>query len=764
MDPTYKTFCENLELCLSGHEDGMPADEDLLVRQRNQIRNLVRLETEFRDAVLASRWGEDVYRDFVTYILHTKRNILAARPFFRERHTVFTRFISKAFKEGNHKPLLRFRFNWSFIAWALNSRPWPKNSKVVKIANAVNKQRMDILEQNLPLAISQARIFWGKVPRSHLSYMDIVQIQAQGLLLAVDKFVPPNDARLSEKQSLARYRSFRAVAIGIMRRDRVNHYCLDSEVILTTCDGHQKKIKDFVPGDHVWGVDSNGRRIRTRVLRLHDQKIQNGYRVTFDDGYEVVCSRDHKFLTSVGMVPLKDIGTLGVLCDLQAQDVRLGSPLRSDFSNAKGGHPAREELSKMPGVVSSGSFGPVYSVSYPASGGMEVSVWRDICEQGFPGDSSQNLPQVYRTNKKQSLVTDRMGEVVGRESGIGSCFAEEKTRKVLGYVAAESRVAYADGRGSGIGDEAMARAKSRAIFGTPGQCPKQEKKFQNGAVASFVRDSDMERGADKMWGGEKTGRFYQSRRHLLGRNRRGVSLYQFGDPNFFQGLTRNHSAEGCDVESRGSEERGCYTGQDGFDVLLWSRETTEAAVAGVVTKDAPLASTGSLVLRRVVHICPVGKRRMYDLEVDHPKHNFLLPNGIVTSNSETLIHFYPKDKLKMYQANKILAKSVRQGLTESDFDALAKEVSTNLIDSGISTTGDELQSLLHAGSTVSADQTSDRHDDEDTLLDRYESALAGPEELYQKNQLLAQIKQHMSTLSVLEQKVLRLSGISIQPT
>lgn len=25
---------------------------------------------------------------------------------------------------------------------------------------------------------------------------------------------------------------------------------------------------------------------------------------------------------------------------------------------------------------------------------------------------------------------------------------------------------------------------------------------------------------------------------------------------------------------------------------------------------------------------------MYDLEVAHPKHNFLLPNGIVTSNSQ----------------------------------------------------------------------------------------------------------------------------------
>lgn len=80
------------------------------------------------------------------------------------------------------------------------------------------------MEQNLPLAISQAKIFYSNTPRSHLSYMDIVQIHAQGLLLAIDKFVPPNDARMSEANSLQAYRKFRPVAIGIMARDRVNAY------------------------------------------------------------------------------------------------------------------------------------------------------------------------------------------------------------------------------------------------------------------------------------------------------------------------------------------------------------------------------------------------------------------------------------------------------------------------------------------------------------------------------------------------------------
>lgn len=61
-------------------------------------------------------------------------------------------------------------------------------------------------------------------------------------------------------------------------------------------------------------------------------------------------------------------------------------------------------------------------------------------------------------------------------------------------------------------------------------------------------------------------------------------------------------------------------------------------LAGLAYSDAPLASTGSLVLRRIVRIRAVGLVEMCDLEVSHPKHNFLLPNGIVTSNSHSVCY------------------------------------------------------------------------------------------------------------------------------
>lgn len=218
----FRQFATNLEFALQKYEENQ--EDSLLAHQRTQLRKLVALEEQLRLTIIDHPWGENVYKDFVKHICETKRNILAARPYFRERQTTFTRRISGALKRKRDKELYQFKFNWSFIAFVLKSRKWPAGGKIASLARQIDRLRQEILEQNLPLAISQARIFWSNTPKSHLSYMDIVQIQCQGLLLAIDKFVPPNDKRMSNRKSLEGFRKFRAVAIGIMARDRVNMY------------------------------------------------------------------------------------------------------------------------------------------------------------------------------------------------------------------------------------------------------------------------------------------------------------------------------------------------------------------------------------------------------------------------------------------------------------------------------------------------------------------------------------------------------------
>jgi DNA-directed RNA polymerase specialized sigma subunit len=217
----YRFFAANLEKVLEGYE---APEGTLLEKQRDQFRNLIDLETQFRQALISHPWGPKVYKDFVYYICVERRSILAARPFFRERQTTFTASISPALKARNDKALYQFRFNYMFINYVLKIRKWNPGSKIILLANAIKKQRKELLEQNLPLAISQARQFWGCTPKSHLTYMDLIEIHCLGLILAIDKFTPVNDKKMTDKQSLEAYRRFRSMAIGIMIRDRLNSY------------------------------------------------------------------------------------------------------------------------------------------------------------------------------------------------------------------------------------------------------------------------------------------------------------------------------------------------------------------------------------------------------------------------------------------------------------------------------------------------------------------------------------------------------------
>lgn len=223
-DDSFRNFAQSLELILE--KIPVVTERELTIRQRSQIKALVAFESKFRRELIAHKNGPETYRAFVHHICVEKGNILSARPYFRERQEVFTEFISKSLKRASGPGIYKFKVNWTFVSWVL-SLPWvsTKTGKPIRdLAEKINACRQELLEQNLPLAISQAKQFYAATPRSHLSFMDIVQIQCQGLLLAIDKFCPPDERRMTEDESLDAFRSFRAVAIGIMRRDRVNDY------------------------------------------------------------------------------------------------------------------------------------------------------------------------------------------------------------------------------------------------------------------------------------------------------------------------------------------------------------------------------------------------------------------------------------------------------------------------------------------------------------------------------------------------------------
>lgn len=209
-DDHFRQFAHNLEGAISKYD----ADEtvDLTVRQKEQVERLVGLEKEFRRTLIAHPWGPGVYKAFIRHICDEKRNILAARPYFRERQPVFTNQISKALKKRAEKSLYRFHFNFEFVLFALDVYKWNRGSKIVKLAKRIHETRNELIEMNMPLAISRARIFWSRTPAAQLSYMDLVQITALGLMSGIDKFVLPYTT------------AFRAVLIGRMLGNLIEQY------------------------------------------------------------------------------------------------------------------------------------------------------------------------------------------------------------------------------------------------------------------------------------------------------------------------------------------------------------------------------------------------------------------------------------------------------------------------------------------------------------------------------------------------------------
>lgn len=199
--------------------------KDLLGIQTIQVNRLFELEEEFRNTIRKHPRGLEVYNAFVEFIRDDRKNILHARPYFRERSDVFTNKISPALKARDAKKLMSFKVNYRLIDFIVNYRKWPL--KIKKINELIVQQRNEICVTNMPLAMSRARIFFSKTPESHLSYQDFTQIAAEGLLAAIDKFGPPFT------------QGFRGVVIGRIVGNCISEY---SHTLLHFYPGDKQKL------------------------------------------------------------------------------------------------------------------------------------------------------------------------------------------------------------------------------------------------------------------------------------------------------------------------------------------------------------------------------------------------------------------------------------------------------------------------------------------------------------------------------------------
>lgn len=158
--------------------------------QRTQVEHLAAIEITLRDTLIAHPWGPTAYRGFVRHVCEERKNILAARPYFRERQVEFAGPISDALKARDWKKLQVFHPNFNFFKLVLSGRKWQPGSKIAKLMASLLKARDELVTANIPLAINRGHVFYGRAvrARSSLSSMDILDIFAEGLISGTDKY------------------------------------------------------------------------------------------------------------------------------------------------------------------------------------------------------------------------------------------------------------------------------------------------------------------------------------------------------------------------------------------------------------------------------------------------------------------------------------------------------------------------------------------------------------------------------------------------
>lgn len=229
-DLHFQKFTKSLKHIIE--ENSLPEENfDDTIRlqiQKEDVEQLVALEKQIKDLLIASPYGKYFYEKFIDFICDTEKNILLARPYFRERQTAFYKGISSCFKEKKWENLTKYHFNFLFISFFEHPiNEWEKLPIVLPIIQKIKDLRQRIAQKLMPLAISRARIFWARTPESHLSFMDLLQISAEGLIAAIDKYCLPFT------------RVFRSVCIGRITGNFIADY---SETLLHFYPVDRRKI------------------------------------------------------------------------------------------------------------------------------------------------------------------------------------------------------------------------------------------------------------------------------------------------------------------------------------------------------------------------------------------------------------------------------------------------------------------------------------------------------------------------------------------
>lgn len=177
----YSQLATDIKKILS--EKKFPSNEEL-------YKKLIFLEETWRDTLLLSKDGEDVYAKFIDYIVNIRKNILDCRPYFRIRQKEFIDNVNPYIRKNKNKPLFKLRINSAFINWAMTEYGGPHKTQLIKIAADITAVRSDFITKNFPLILNRIRIIYHS---SNMEMQDLISLASNAALVALDKFAPNVD-------------------------------------------------------------------------------------------------------------------------------------------------------------------------------------------------------------------------------------------------------------------------------------------------------------------------------------------------------------------------------------------------------------------------------------------------------------------------------------------------------------------------------------------------------------------------------------------
>lgn len=163
-------------------------NEGLIGDQKDQVEKLVSLERKFKNDICKYSQANTAYNLFIKHITQDVGNILSAQSFFREVSKNFNKYISPAIKDRDAQRLMDFDINSKMVNFIVDNWEGELPARSKKHYKDLMETRRILIENNLPLAINRAKIFYKKTPKSHLSLLDLIDICVYGLIVGVDKY------------------------------------------------------------------------------------------------------------------------------------------------------------------------------------------------------------------------------------------------------------------------------------------------------------------------------------------------------------------------------------------------------------------------------------------------------------------------------------------------------------------------------------------------------------------------------------------------